>query len=306
MLIRILLALSILISANSYAGCLCVFKSCICLTRYMPQYSYLGNNTAMLRLKDKTTIFVDTRDNLIAMHLIQSGGWEDKDIKLVNSLLKANDRVIEVGSNYGTYLLRMANHLRKMQHKVLNPNQIYSFEANPRVFSLLQRSVHLNDLPISLFDSPVYSVSNKEISFAVDTMNVGAGRISHDQDAKHIDGSLSAVHKLKTVSLDDVMKGQDLKFNLIRMDAEGSELEILKGAKSILKASPEIIIYAEWYPHLMKVHSNVELELEQYMKEGFNFYKVFKGSLKHVTKDELLDTQDKFQNIVFTRQKLIS
>lgn len=299
--------LSLFLTINSYASCLCIYKYCACLSKYKPPYSYLGDNTAFLELQDKTSIFVDTRDNFIAMDLIQHGKWEDKDIRLVTSFLKPNSRVIDVGSNYGTYTMRIAKHLKEIQHKKLNKNQVYAFEANPRIFSLLSRSISYNKLDVNLFNSAVYSKSNKDVSFAVDAMNAGAGRVTNSGLTNSgSDKSLSRVFNLKTVALDDVLEGHNMKFDLIRMDAEGCELEILKGAQNILKNSPEIIVYAEWYPHMMKDHSNFEEELDNYIKSGFNFYKVISGKLSNVSKDELLDPEDKFQNIVFTRKKLLS
>ncbi len=269
------------------------------------KYYYLGDHIGLVSLVDRTKIFVDTRDNMIAMVLIESGSWEDRDINLVTSMLKPNDRVIEVGANYGTYLVRIANKLRNLDpQKNLAADQLYAFEANPRIFYLLNRTLGLNGINVNLFNSPVFSLSNKEISFIVEDINAGHGRILDKKQAQSGgEQDLTRVFFAKTVALDDLLK-DNLKFDLLRMDAEGSELEILKGAKQIIANSPDVIIYAEWFPEMMSAHSDVAKELQYYLDSGFNFYKVKEGKLHAVSKSELLDPKD-FQNVVFSRKKLL-
>lgn len=286
-------------SVKSASGCYCLFRVCAC---FKPDYYYLGDNTAMLSFMNGSTLFVYTKDSHIAKNLITVGEWEPNERILINrEFITPNSRIIEVGSNYGTYTTTMG---RKI---ALNKGHIHAFEANPFIAELLTRSMATNFTgKYTIYNTAVFSTSGKTVQFSLNELNVGAGKIINSKqntlsgtNQKH---GLQQYFTQTTVALDDVFK-DDLKFDFIRMDAEGSEFEILKGSKSILENSPEIIVYMEWSPSMLSENSNVEEELTKYLDAGYNFYEVLKYKIEPISKSNLL--KDQHTNVVFSKKKLM-
>ncbi len=289
--IALLFSVLALLAIEFHKQCICILGYCTCRT---PQYFYIGDNTALLKFPDRSELYVDTKDNLISRWLITKGKWENKERKLISKrFIDENSKIIEIGANYGTYTINMAKTVNKGR------GHVYAFEANPRISDLLTKSLFANNIlhKVSVHNSFVYSTSGKQINFTFNELNIGHGHITHDTPPKtRLDKSFVAT----TVALDDILDSS-IKFDFIRMDAEGSEFEILKGAKKILENSPDIIIYAEWCPAMLAENSDVEKELDYYLAKQYKFYQVQKDKIIPISREALLKIN--FTNIVMTRKK---
>ena len=92
-------------------------------------YAFLGQGCAITALWDGHFIFVDTRDEVVAAQLIARGYWETWIEKVVRSLIRPGDHVIDIGANHGYYTLGMAA-------GVGPTGRVVAFEANPRMTKL--------------------------------------------------------------------------------------------------------------------------------------------------------------------------
>jgi len=88
--------------------------------------------------------------------------------------------------------------------------------------------------------------------------------------------------QVKTVSLDSFFGGSRVDF--IRMDIEGAELEVVKGAKKLLTEQvPPIIM--EWIPG--NVHAAESMELYGLLKAvNYRIYRITGDGLKEITRAE--------------------
>lgn len=199
------------------------------------RYFYLGPELAMVRLRSGHMLYVDPLDEHVSANIIAHGYWEDHVYGALMALVRPGFRIVEVGANVGYYTISMAD-------AVGPEGRVTAFEGNPRLANLIRRSVQLNG-----FLGRVQTLAKAALDragqtrFVVSRSNSGGGYVSvWDGPNAYEDGQELMV---ETVRIDD----QDLgRVDLIRIDAEGSEPFILRGAEAVLSANPDIILCLEW------------------------------------------------------------
>ncbi len=247
---------------------------------------YVGNNTALVRLKYGHRIYIDSRDITIGMNMMIRGEWEAHYTNLVRKIVKQGDTIVDVGANYGYYSVICGWQVGKT-------GQVYSFEPNPAVFKFLNKSLKANgfftnkmaeSFQVGLSD---YQGTSKfsflDGDFGGGSMYTPENRIVKEKfdvievDVNTMDNQLSHVEKL----------------DFVKIDAEGAEVGIVKGMTELIKRSPNIKILMEFYPNYINKHTPVEAFVDDLVSLGFRFYKPLPlGELKPMTEAQLKTTEN--------------
>jgi FkbM family methyltransferase len=176
------------------------------------------------------------------------------------AFLKANCRegmiVIDIGAHLGL--------ISTITGQLVKPSgKVYAFEPTPQTFKTLKQIVQLNNLSENVICvNQAVSDSNGEIDFFIDN-NEGsnANSLVHRSDRNRT--SL----KIKTTTIDSFTKDNNIEMlNLIKIDAEGVEYSVLKGAKeSINKFKPKIILAL--HPTLITNNNNTLEDIYKLIEE---------------------------------------
>ncbi len=227
------------------------------------RYFYLGPELAMVRLASGQMLYVDPLDEHVSANIIAHGYWEAHVYGALMSLIRPGFRIVEVGANVGYYTVAMAD-------AVGPEGRITAFEGNPRLVSLIRRSIQLNGFVerVQLLAKAAWD-SQGQTSFVVSRSNSGGGYVSTwEGHNAYEDGQELLV---ETVRIDD----QDLgRVDLIRIDAEGSEPFILRGGEAVLRANPDIILCLEWSVIQMASRTSMPDFVGWLDGMGFNFWRI--------------------------------
>ena len=152
--------------------------------------------------------------------------YELEKTVFIQNHCKKGDTVIDIGAHLGIFSFFLA--------KQVGPTgKVYSFEPSEKTFDALSQTIKFNDFgsfvkpsKTAIFDS------SGELTFYV----YGNSTISN---ANSISSHNTSVKIRKTtvnkISLDELMISEKIEnLTLIKIDAEGAELHILKGAKNML------------------------------------------------------------------------
>jgi len=158
---------------------------------------------------------------------LEDGLYEKETSRYVMNALKEGDVFVDIGANSGYYTL-LASSI------VGEDGFVYSFEPHPETFKRLSRNVKMNKMNnVKIFNMACSSYDG------VGTLNVSKssdGLNSLKQIPLTSNSIPIEVRKLDTVLPDAVI-------DMIKIDAEGSEMDIITGASKILSKGKPNIIY---------------------------------------------------------------
>jgi FkbM family methyltransferase len=180
-------------------------------------------------------MYVDSRDTGVAPFLLEWGFYEKYETKLFKKLIEKGMVVVDVGANIGYYTLLAARFLSE-------EGKVVAFEPDPYNYSLLCRNIELNGyrnvIPVR---KAVFSKPGKMKLF-LDKSNLGG----HSLSEANVDKGASIT--IETTSLDDYFKNTDCKIDVIKMDVQGSEMEVLEGMANIINQNYDLKIITEFWP----------------------------------------------------------
>jgi FkbM family methyltransferase len=137
-------------------------------------------------------------------------------------LINPGDVILEAGGHQGCTGILLANWVGPA-------GKVVSFEPNPRNFDIYIVNKSINNLP-SL------SVENVAVGDRRGKAVISTGRSNSSLVSP---GSGSASVEVDMVTLDDYLH---LKPTLIKIDVEGADILVLRGARSLLKTRPKLAI----------------------------------------------------------------
>ena len=155
--------------------------------------------------------------------------WESSSREIFSTLSRSAKTVVDIGSYTGIYALVASKSSKKLR--------VIAFEPNPDLFAALQQNIKIN------------SVKNcATVPFALDS-EPGQAYLYLNHDVHTSVGSLlqtsSAGKKMlvNKTTLDIYCENEKIKnIDLMKIDAEGYEINILQGSKHIIGNSIPIIL----------------------------------------------------------------
>jgi FkbM family methyltransferase len=151
--------------------------------------------------------------------------YETRDRDLILPLVPSGGTCLDVGANVGYYTLHFAK-------RVGPRGRVFAFEPDPRNAARLRRNIALNG-----FDS-FASVMEAAVSD-----RDGRATLHRSEDAHSGWGSLTAhvretsAVEVPVTTLDSFLRAERLdRVHLLKVDVEGSEIELLRGARRSLES----------------------------------------------------------------------
>ena len=132
---------------------------------------------------------------------------------------------VDVGANIGGYTLRLAKRFR----------EVIAIEPNPRAADILRKNIELNSLSNVRVLSDAISDTIGEATLSVPA---GGKTTRSSIVKKYKQGSSINVH---TSTLDRLLENRD-RIDLIKIDVEGAELLVLKGADRTLPKTQRVVL----------------------------------------------------------------
>lgn len=196
---------------------------------------YLDHHNIYVKIKGTRYTFVYRSvdyDDLNMMCRENLKYWESSSREIFSILSLTAEWAVDIGSYTGVYTL-VASKTNKKIHTI-------SFEPNPDLYAALEKNVRINRLKNFKLEQVAL---DKEIGTAVLYLN-------HDQHTSvgSLIKSSSAGKQIKVnrTTLDAYCQENKIDFiDLMKIDAEGNEINILEGSKITLeKYSPVILMEA--------------------------------------------------------------
>ena len=194
-------------------------------------------------------LFVDLSDHVIGLNIVR-GRYEREEIAFVRRLLNPGDTAVDVGAHIGFFTMHMAS-------IVGLAGRVYAFEPLDSNADLLERSIAENRFSdrVVFCRAAVAAASGSAIlTFATETLNSGGAYLLRPGTAP-LTGNVE--RKVPAVALDDLELRRPVRF--IKMDVEGAEPQVVRGASRLLKADRPVIL-SEVHPVQLERASGVGVD----------------------------------------------
>jgi FkbM family methyltransferase len=157
----------------------------------------------------------------LSYQLYQDRAYYSEDQAIMRGLLRPGDIVVDVGANVGPWTLYSAGLVGPSGH-------VYAIEPHPQIAGYLTRNIELNGF------------TNVTVLPCAAGEAVGTGMLEeriNDANNNIADNGTMAV---PVAPLDELIPARPIR--LIKIDAEGSELQVLRGARKALTSAQHVYI----------------------------------------------------------------
>jgi FkbM family methyltransferase len=190
-------------------------------------------------LVDGLILWADGSDEAIVRPIVE-GRYELNELDFVRDAVRPGDAVVDVGAHLGAYTLRLAQLVGPSGH----------------VIAIEPSRAHVECLSQSVADNAFETWTEVVQAAAADVS--GRGRLRYPPRGSSTAHAWLATRTddaegehVRTVRLDDLVDGL---VRFVKVDAEGAEGLVLRGARAVLEASrPTLLV--ELHPHLLPLVS---------------------------------------------------
>jgi FkbM family methyltransferase len=210
--------------------------------------------------------------------------WEKEEREFVNSLNLEqngdNNFIIDVGANIGFYTILFAKKYPKCK--------IISIEASKKIYEQLLQNCELNKLDRSKVFFVNKAVSDSEAKkvefYEIESMSTILKEFLIDIDTSDKDNQIYTNEIVETITIDNIVISENIdKISLMKIDVEGAEYEVLKGAKDILSKSSNVSLLIE--VHNLSSNTNLYEPIKEFLNSynfKMDFEKVESSGERHI------------------------
>lgn len=209
------------------------------------------------------------------------------DVLFLKRLLRSGDVVIDIGANVGPICITLAKYLG-------DASRIYAFEPHPRIFDYLQGNLQLNSLRNVEAYNCALGDDEGEVQFT-DLCNDDANYVVRDET------SGENVIKVALRRLDS-FEFAHRPITLIKIDTEGYELFVLRGAERALDNTQ--FLYLEAYePNYQRFGYSLGDVVEFLSTRGWRLYQVVSADLLYRVDPENPPSGEQLQNWIAAKSE---
>jgi FkbM family methyltransferase len=179
-------------------------------------------------------MLLDPRD-LISRVLLETGEWEPDTWNAIAAHLKPGGTFVDVGAHVGHFSLMAAT-------AVGPTGRVAAIEANPEMADRLQENIKASKAAVTV-QAVACADFDKALDFFVAAdANTGSSSICAANASLY--GNSQKRYRVQARRLDAILEGLGIsRVDVLKIDVEGAELRVLRGAKETLtRCRPVVII----------------------------------------------------------------
>lgn len=195
---------------------------------------------------DGLIFYLDPADFAIGPHLSRSGNYEPEVLSALRGHLAPGDTFVDVGASFGYFSTQIGRHLGP-------GGTVIAFEPGPQNQSLLLLNLHANDIGGAEVHQLALSDEAGLFAYSRSGANGVVSRFGGDPR------ELSNHDLVRVSTLDAELAGRPV--STIKIDVEGAEGLVLKGASATLRSSMPTVVFEFSPPALESVSKMGGLEV---------------------------------------------
>ena len=210
-------------------------------------------------INNKMVFYYKKNDKYIGEVVANTGKYESFESKTILNHINEGDQVGDIGANIGYYSLIMSK-------KVGPKGMVYAFEPDPESFYILKKNIIANNAFNIKAYSTALSFKKADKLLFLSKSNFGDHRMFEDKNEKYTRHSI----KIKTDSLDNILFNEKTyhKIKLLKIDTQGYEPLVIKGATGIIKKDKPLL-FMEYWPYGYKCIKTSGKKMIDFLKKRY-------------------------------------
>ncbi len=184
----------------------------------------------LVRIRDESFGFADMSDGFLRLIVID-GDFEADFFRIADALLARGGVFIDAGANYGLLSFGMAGQFSDRVN-------FHLFEPNPKLVPSIHKSLALYPQMRCKIHQTALSDHEGSVTLLFNPTQSGASHIASDGSGE----------EAASTTLDHYFEREHLKrIELLKMDVEGFEMAVLRGARRSLQTQSIRAVYFEYF-----------------------------------------------------------
>ncbi|HEX4241668.1 MAG TPA: FkbM family methyltransferase [Steroidobacteraceae bacterium] len=167
-------------------------------------------------------------DDFVGRAAFYVGDLDRKLSWIYRRLIRPGDTVLDIGANIGIVTVGMAK-------LVGSAGRVHAFEPNPRLTQRLHQVIDRNHLSQVTIHALALGAEAAMLDLHIPRDNAGAGSLIRKR------GRPCEIVTVRVERLSAILEPQPIR--LIKIDVEGFEAEVFRGAEALLRAQPAAILF---------------------------------------------------------------
>ncbi len=205
-------------------------------------------------------------EDYVSNEILNTGRWEPDTWAAIQPCLTAGGTFVDVGAHIGYFSLKAAR-------VVGSQGRVIAVEPNPATLPVLRDNIRGSEAGCVEVKPIACSDAETELDlFAAARSNTGASSISCANAL--LAGSLGNVYRVPARPLDDILQeAGSPRVDVIKIDVEGAEMMVLRGARETLyRQSPLLIV--EMLEHTLQALGSYTAEVTDFLCSlGYSYQK---------------------------------
>ncbi len=166
--------------------------------------------------------------------------FERPELEFILRMLEPGMTFFDIGANVGVFSVAAGRSLQETQ------SSIYAFEPCPATFAILEKNLHENGLASVRAQCMAVSEQSGEASLYVNAaMKDGLNSL---EDPSHGDAEVVGTVAVRVTTLDEFVAEKSIsRVDVMKVDVEGAELLVFRGARGLLAREDAPLILYEGY-----------------------------------------------------------
>ncbi|MBZ5562603.1 MAG: FkbM family methyltransferase [Acidobacteriia bacterium] len=190
-------------------------------------------------------------DDLVSRWIFVTGEWEPKTWHALEQHIPAGGTFVDVGAHIGWYSLKAA--------KLVGPKgRVIAVEPNHETLLKLRENIRASGASAVIVVAPVacYDSETTLEFYATPRANTGGSSLSLADASR--DGPVVATYQVLARRLDDIVREAGVtRVDAVKIDVQGSEFRVLKGAVETLERYRPVVCVEVLEPWLKPMGSSV-------------------------------------------------
>lgn len=244
-------------------------------------WPFEGGKTLYVRLRPVLEPFVPVRvqiepgvsmlldpDDSVSRAILETGVWEPETWQAIAERLEPGGTFVDVGAHIGSYALKAA--------KIVGPaGRVIAIEPNPDTLQRLQDNLRASGATVVTVQPVACADSETSLEFFA-SLGSNTGGSSLSQTSASRDAQPVRAYQVRARPLDAIIEEAGLgRVDVVKIDTEGAELSVLKGARRTLARYRPVVV-AELWEGTLKAMGTSPAEVVEFLRsQGYTVRRTF-------------------------------